>query len=168
MNFDEAIVKVLMGEGGFVNHPNDYGKATNFGITQATLSAYRKSPASVDDVRNLSSDEAKTIYRKWYWCANKCNLLPKEIRGQFFDMCVNSGGSAATSLLQRAINALGGHLTVDGGIGPLTIQAALDHRTGLNEEFSNQREAWYRRVAQNNPSQAVFLQGWLNRVAKWR
>src|SRR5690242_695366 len=103
MGFDEAIEKVLKSEGGFVDDPSDHGGATSRGITQSTLAAWRKTGASRDDVRNLSEAEARDIYRSWYWNANHCDQLPDELRGTYFDVCVNSGGTTACNLLQRAI-----------------------------------------------------------------
>ena len=62
--FDDIIEEVLEAEGGFVNDPDDKGGATNFGVTQQSYSNFLGSPASVDDVRNMTRDEAKECYKK--------------------------------------------------------------------------------------------------------
>jgi lysozyme family protein len=168
MGFDEAIEKVLKLEGNFVDDPADHGGATNRGICQSTLAAWRKTGASRDDVRNLSEAEARAIYRAWYWNANRIDELPEKIRGSYFDVCVNSGGGQAARLIQMAINGLGGHIGVDGGIGPLTLAAiAACHPVALHREFQIQRRAFYHRIVARDPSQSSFLQGWLNRVGEW-
>ena len=41
-NFNDAVKKVLDAEGGFVNHPNDPGGATNFGITLNTYQTWMR------------------------------------------------------------------------------------------------------------------------------
>ena len=51
MTTDSLITDIIEREGGFVDHPSDRGKATRFGITLATLSDYRKSSCTVEDVR---------------------------------------------------------------------------------------------------------------------
>ena len=51
MTNDDIITTVLKYEGGFVNDLADRGGATNWGITQATLTAWRKRPATVADVK---------------------------------------------------------------------------------------------------------------------
>lgn len=69
--FPEVMKFVSRWEGGFVNNPVDPGGATNMGITIGTLSAWRQAhglpAATVDDVRNLTREEADAIYRAWYW-----------------------------------------------------------------------------------------------------
>ena len=62
IEFNEIIEEVLEAEGGFVNDPDDLGGATNFGVTQKSYSAFLGSEASVDDVRNMTRDEAKECY----------------------------------------------------------------------------------------------------------
>ena len=52
---------VLASEGGYVNHPRDPGKATNMGITIATLSAWRGTKVTNEDVRNLT--QATSLFR---------------------------------------------------------------------------------------------------------
>jgi hypothetical protein len=66
--WDEAFgrcVEVVLGhEGGFSDHPEDPGGATNFGITHKTLAEFRGvDSVTKEDVRNLTRDEAKEIYR---------------------------------------------------------------------------------------------------------
>jgi hypothetical protein len=64
---DEMIDDILAREGGFVNHPADRGGPTNFGVTQATLASWRGREATIDDVRSLTIDEARDIYRTKYY-----------------------------------------------------------------------------------------------------
>jgi lysozyme family protein len=60
---DAILAAILRREGGFVNHPADRGGPTHYGITQATLQAWRGRAVSEEDVRALSVEEAKAIYR---------------------------------------------------------------------------------------------------------
>lgn len=66
MTTDDLIDEILRKEGGYVDDPDDAGGATNFGITQDTLAAWRKHPVTKDDVRNMSVLEAKAIYSQLY------------------------------------------------------------------------------------------------------
>ena len=111
--FDDIIEVVLHHEGGYVNDPKDPGGETNFGIA-------KRSHPDVD-IKNLTKDEAKEIYKEHYWDGNKVESLPKELRHIYFDMCVNQGKSRGVKILQRAANAKGAGLKVDGGLGPKTI-----------------------------------------------
>jgi lysozyme family protein len=63
---NEIIDALIRREGGFVDHKDDKGKATKYGITQATLAEWLGRPASVDDVKALTEHEAREIYREEY------------------------------------------------------------------------------------------------------
>ena len=61
--FDEIIEVVLEHEGGYVNDPKDPGGETNFGIA-------KRSHPDVD-IKNLTKESAKEIYKEVYWDNNK-------------------------------------------------------------------------------------------------
>ena len=82
---------VLASEGGYVNHPRDPGKATNMGITIATLRAWRGRPVTNADVRDLSQEEALQIYKAQYWDTVRADQLPLGLDYLTFDYGVNSG-----------------------------------------------------------------------------
>ena len=87
MNFDTAFDKLIAHEGGYVDHPSDPGGATNFGISQ------RSYPG--EDIRNMTLERAKLIYRRDFWGPAGCESVPEAIRVDLFDMAVNSGVSRA-------------------------------------------------------------------------
>ena len=115
VKFDDIIKVVLKHEGGYVNDPKDPGGETNFGIA-------KRSHPDVD-IKNLTEDKAKDIYKEHYWDGNKVESLSEDLRHIYFDMCVNQGKGRAVKILQRAANAKGANLKVDGGLGPKTIGA---------------------------------------------
>jgi lysozyme family protein len=117
-NWDKAFRQVIAFEGGYVNHPKDPGGPTNLGITQATLSAYLRRPASVQDVRSLTKDAVRPIYKKRFWDALKCDELPGGVDLAVYDFAVNSGPNRAARYLQSVVGA-----PQDGQIGPSTIAA---------------------------------------------
>ena len=117
-NFQVALEHVLTYEGGYSDHPQDPGGATNLGITHDTLARYRRCSVSKDDVRNLMRDEAEAIYRSFYWDKCQCDDLPAGLDIAVFDCGVNQGCARAGRLLQHAV-----HETVDGIIGPKTLAA---------------------------------------------
>jgi lysozyme family protein len=118
-SFDAALARLLAHEGGYVNHPNDPGGPTNFGITIFDYRKYVKPDADAGDVRAMKLDEAKAIYRAKYWNALRCDELPGGVDYAVFDYGVNSGVSRSAKVLQRALG-----VPDDGRIGPLTIDAA--------------------------------------------
>ncbi len=96
-NFQNCLTFTLHEEGGFVNNPKDPGGATSLGVTQHTLSAWRRKPVSVADVKNLSLIEAGQIYRALYWDHIGGDTLPAGVDLMLFDISVNNGvGRAMT------------------------------------------------------------------------
>ena len=115
--FDEIIEVVLKHEGGLVDDPDDPGGLTNLGISQI---AYPD-----EDIRGLTGDRAKELYRRDYWDKYRTGDLPDRLRHIYVDMCINMGGGRAIKILQEACNSKNSEkIDVDGGIGPATIKAA--------------------------------------------
>lgn len=69
-NFESCLAFVLAEEGGFVDHPDDPGGATNMGITQSVYDAARISGGlPLRSVRAIDPAETHAIYRHRYWAA---------------------------------------------------------------------------------------------------
>ena len=149
MDFDKAFERVIGHEGGYVNDTRDPGGETKYGISK------RSYPFA--DIKNLTLDQAKDIYRRDYW--NKLHLdeLPACVRFDIFDAAVNSGISAEAKFLQRAAGT-----TADGVIGKLTIAAA----NGIDPQLLDKRLSGYRlQFLADLPVFPTFGRGWLRRVA---
>ena len=152
VEFNDIIEVVLHHEGGYVNDPDDPGGETNFGIA-------KRSHPDVD-IANLTKEGAKEIYKKHYWDKNKVESLPEDLRHIYFDMCVNQGKSRGVKILQRAANAKGADLVVDGGLGPKTI-AALD---GVElDRVRAYRIKYYADLVTRKPDLEKFYFGWFRR-----
>ncbi len=162
---DQYIERVLEREGGYVDHPNDRGGPTNHGITMDTLSSWRGKPVSADDVRLLTKNEARDIYRSRYWSAPGFGSLrlPDLLAEAVFDAAVNSGPARAVRLLQRCVG-----VTDDGVIGPITTQAIerSDPRR-LCARYLAHRGVFYGEIIGRDGSQSVFRNGWANRLAEF-
>ena len=153
INFDDIIEVVLHHEGGYVNDPDDPGGETNFGIA-------KRSHPDVD-IANLTKDGAKEIYKEHYWDRNKVEDLPEDLRHIYFDMCVNQGRGRAVKIMQRAANAKGADLVVDGGMGPKTI-AAMD---GVElQRVRAYRVKYYADLVTRKPDLEKFYFGWFRRA----
>ena len=179
--FDRALSFVFGNEGGYSNDPDDRGGATNLGITQSTLDRARKQiPNLPESVRDLTRAQAEEIYRALYWEASKADMMPYPLCTLHFDVAVNHGVGGAAKLLQRTVNnyaakaGLNVRVEVDGAVGPKTLSAlcqCLDLKGNVSlicEIYCNEREKYYRSIVENNPSQGVFLRGWLNRLERNR
>jgi lysozyme family protein len=172
---DALIEAVIEREGGYVNHPNDRGGPTCFGITEAVARAHGYAGA----MRHLPRDEAAAIYRRLYWLRPRFDEVAKRakrIAAELFDTGVNMGPAVAATFLQRALTALNRNardypdLVPDGRVGPRTL-SALDaylrvrgHQSGQTvllralEALQGER---YLRLAERRPANEAFLYGWL-------
>jgi lysozyme family protein len=153
--FDEIIEVVLEHEGGYVNDPKDPGGETNFGIA-------KRSHPDVD-IKNLTKEGAKEIYKEVYWDKNKVESLPEYLWHIYFDMCVNQGKSRAVRIIQRAVNGKGGSLDVDGGLGPMTI-AAIDKSKVELGRVRAYRVKYYADLVTKKPDLERFYFGWFKRA----
>jgi lysozyme family protein len=164
-NFDFALQFVLKAEGGYSNHPNDRGGQTNYGITQSTLNDAKKLGIidnTINSVKDLTLDDAQKIYKEMYWDKINGNALPTDLSIALFDTAVNMGDKTSVKMLQGILG-----VTQDGIIGPQTLAAIQNYNGNLVDDFLNAREARYETIAKQ-PSQGVFLKGWLNRVSTLR
>jgi lysozyme family protein len=164
--FEQALDYTFANEGGFSNDTNDHGGATRYGITRAEASRWRKKPVSVADMKVFPIDEAKAIYKAWYWDTMALDKVASaSIAICMFDIGVVMGIGIPPKFAQSICNAHGGSLVVDGHLGPLSIAAmnALDPNVFVRD-FSAKTEARFRGIVANNSSQHVFLKGWLNRA----
>jgi lysozyme family protein len=103
VNYDEALRQLLLHEGGYTHHPSDPGGPTNFGITIYDYRKYVKQGATAADVKTMSLDEAKSIYRAKYWDAQRCDELPTGVDNAVFDYGVNSGIGRSGKVLRRCL-----------------------------------------------------------------
>ena len=158
-SFDEAFKYVLKNEGGHSNSDLDAGGETNYGI------ASNFNPGV--DVKKLSLNEAKNIYKKNYWDVGRYGEIPNRVIAiKTFDNCVMMGEKQAGIILQRAIIACGHQIVVDGEIGEQTFEAikAIKNHEGLLWALRAETINFFHQLVKSKPNQSIFLMGWIARV----
>lgn len=156
-------------EGGNVNHKNDRGGITNFGITKpfyAWTQGIKPEHVSDNEIRNLSNEDAIACYQ-WAWNRYKVDAVPAVIQHLFWDMCVNHGIANTVKILQRVLNSNRFDAgVVDGQMGAKTISAAAEAATKMDllSALIDGRLMFYRQIIQRDPTQKVFAKGWNNRA----
>jgi len=144
MTFDRAIKNVLNQEGGYINHPADPGGETKFGISKRSYPDF--------DIKNLTIDQAKAVYKRDYWDKIKGDQLPDDVSFVLLDIAVNMGVSQAVKLLQKAVDTV-----QDGILGPKTINAAQPKDTV--QKLTLERIIYYTSLANFK----IFGRVWTNR-----
>lgn len=147
-NFQTCLDHVLRHEGGYVNHPNDPGGETNFGISK------RSYPN--ENIKGMTKKRAGEIYRRDYWNAVRGDDLPYGLDLVAFDAAVNSGVSRGAKWVQGAVGA-----QQDGKIGPATLLRVgkTDAREAINLAC-NTRLLFLMGL----PTWGTFGKGWQRRV----
>ena len=156
--------KLLQLEGGYTNHPEDEGGPTNLGVTLRTYRAYCGNEKTIKDLRNMSYETWQNIMKDLYW--DKC--LADEIENQslaeiIVDWCVNSGMVGL-----RKVQEIAG-CRPDGIAGPITLSLInSSDAESLFNRIWDARQQFYRNIVKKNPSQQVFMNGWMNRLQRFK
>ena len=155
-NFNESINMIFEFEGGYVNDPNDRGGETKYGISKRAFPNV--------DIKNLTLEKAKEIYRENYWK----KILGDDIKNQrianeILDMVVNMGVKGGVKLVQQVVGSY-----IDGIFGPHTLKAVNNFE---NEELfmcklKIARIREYVDLCNKESMYREYLRGWLNRVLK--
>ena len=155
-NWDKSFEYLLASEGGYVAHEADPGGRTNMGVTQAVWENWVGRSSNEKEMRSLTPELVKPLYKKKYWDACKCDELPTGIDYLVFDFAVNAGVGRSIKTLQTSVGA-----NADGAIGPKTLQALMFFsKNQLIDKFSEQKLKFY----QSLPTFATFGKGWTNRI----
>lgn len=159
-------------EGGFQRWRSDKGNyykgvliGTNKGVTPAAyLKAFGKVP-TVKDMKGLTYEQYLYVFRTQYWPKWRGEeIVNQQVADIVVDWFFNSG-AWGIRIPQRILG-----LKEDGIVGPKTIAAvnAQDPKRFF-AQVVEARAKFFRNIVKNNASQAVFLDGWLNRLNtfKW-
>ena len=152
-------------------NPADKGGPTNRGITKDTLlAAYAQGIVGINNLDTLTREEAEKIYKANYWDRYRWGEIPHPVCLVLFDMTVNHGGGGMAKIVQRAANALGWKLEVDGKFGPKTFESIQRTSEAQPKEFAEellrQRKQFYDEIVARDETQKKNLNGWYNRIKR--
>lgn len=166
MTADEIIDEIITREGGYSDRVQDTGGPTNYGITAATLGAWRKlgRPATRAEVKALKVDEARQIYQSQYITAPRFDkIADARLRGLLVDFGVHSGPARAVKALQRAVD-----VPMDGVLGAQTLAALKAADAGaVYRHVLRERGELMAAILRRDKTQLVFAAGWLRRLMEF-
>jgi len=169
--FERAFDKLIQIEGIDSDHPDDSGGRTRYGITDEVAQAHGY------DVRSLTLEQAKRIYRADYWdhmMLDRVAEISKQLAYELFDTGVNQGTALAARYLQRALNVLNQKgklyrdLRVDGQLGTKTLAALSAYQVVRGSEglfvlrkmVVCQKGAFYIDLSEQREQDESFVYGW--------
>jgi lysozyme family protein len=148
-DFNIAMETVLKNEGGLGDVAGDEGGLTNFGLSQRSYPDL--------DLRNLTVEQARAVYFHDFWLFQGVNN--QSVCTKLMDSYVNLRHTAI-KLAQIVVNA-----EQDGVYGPTTERLInLEDAATFLQRYRNELVDHYLKIAEENPSQTKFLQGWLRRA----
>lgn len=164
VSITSIINQIVEREGGYINHPSDRGGATNFGITQSTLSRYRGHKVSIQDVKELTRQEAIEIYRRNYVVAPKFHKIQSS---KLLELAVDSGVLHGTQRTTRWLQAIVG-TREDGILGAVTLRAInYADPVPIYKQLLAIRIRFIGRLINRDRRQAAFAEGWAARLAEF-
>ena len=161
MNFDQSFELLIGNEGAFTNDPRDKGNwdsgRCNVGTLKGTKYGISAAQYPLENIKELTLERAKQLYKRDYWDKLNCDQLPLTIAFDMFDMAVNSGVKNAAITLQKTVQFF-----QDGIIGKQTLNAvhAMDKEL-LDKRFNANRLLFICDI----PTFPTYGKGWVKRVA---
>ena len=171
--FDKVAPIILEHEGGYKNEPSkDKGDPTNKGISWPVWVKYAKADLSieptVENQKNLTSEQATIIYRKRYWePKGYCEIEDLKIALMVYDWSITSGG-AIKEIQKLLVNEYSQTITIGGGMGKNTATAINEasKQGDLLNKIAEIRRAYYKKGADKGWFSDDYSKGLDNRVTK--
>lgn len=156
--------KLLQLEGGFVNHPEDKGQATNMGVTIQTYRNYCGQDKTIKDLKNMSYGTWQNIMKDMYWDKCKADEIDNQSLAEIIvDWNVNSG-QVGIRKVQEIVGC-----KPDGIVGPITLSMINSSDSELLfDRIWKARQQFYINIVKRSPSQRVFMNGWMNRLNQFK
>lgn len=160
--FEQCIELIGVHEGGYSSDRSDRGNWSSgkVGVGVFLGSKFGISGMSYPtlDIKNLTWDQAKAIYKRDFWDKYRIGDLAPSVRLFTFDSCINHGPSAGIKILQRSIG-----VKADGVVGRETV--GQSHKA-TPWKFAESRSDYYSEIIQNgfnDENDIKQIKGWLRR-----
>lgn len=187
-DFSRAHAFTAKWEGGLSDHPADTGGLTAYGASLKFVEGIASTRSGREFLRGIgvhppvtretmreevTPERARAMFKREFWDSLHLDDFAFPVALTLYDAAVNCGRVQSVKLAQRGYNACvgpyGDRLDEDGKAGPLTRAALATHGTAAVVSAAlDARQRFYEDLVERKPSQAVFLDGWTNRVSALR
>jgi lysozyme family protein len=174
-DFNIALQELLDYEGGYSNNAHDAGGETVFGIARRWQPSWLGWQI-VDQLKTLHTNlvdlnaalkadpqitlAVQAFYRSKFWNFDK---VPSQlVANKMLEMEINFGPGSAVKILQQGLVRLGHSITLDGSLGPQTLNLLQTEKEPDLLHALRAYSALYRvHRIQAQPDQIEFIEGWL-------
>lgn len=159
--FEPAFEIMMANEGGYklTNNPHDRGGQTYAGISRKFWPSWQ-GWAYVDRGEIPPTQLVRAFYKTNFWDVVRGDeLTDNRIASSIFNFAVNTGVKVAVKLAQIVVG-----VTPDGSLGEKTLIALnASPASTFIPNYTLAKIARYRDIVRRDPTQKVFLLGWINR-----
>jgi lysozyme family protein len=160
-NWLNCFALTIGSEGGYGRNPKDRGDWTSGKIGVGELKGTKYGIAAFAypglDIKNLTLEDARAIYRRDYWPKVAGDTQPEGVDLNAWDICVNSGSARALRILAQALDS---KLTTAMGLAQLAKLAP--DKVAVIKRMCALRASFYRALS----TFETFGKGWLSRNAR--
>ena len=154
---------ILKWEGGWSDHPADRGGKTMMGITLSTWQYYctkNGRTGTAESLGAITREEWREVLKDMFWDRIHGDLIVSQSVANIICDWVWASGSYGITGVQRILG-----VKVDGICGYKTLKA-INTRSPkeLFNDIKQARLADVDKVIKAHPDQAVFRNGWINRI----
>lgn len=157
---------ILSWEGGYVNHKNDKGGATNRGVTIATWKKQGwdkdgDGDIDVDDLKLITADDAKHIMRFNFWNRWKADQIKSQAIANSLVDFVWGSGFYGIKIPQRLLG-----VKADGIVGSKTMTALnAQNPQAFFNRLQARRKEYLLSISKPGTLNHEWRSGWLRRLA---
>ena len=174
-DFNKAILNTFKAEGGFQNDKADNANyvngvciGTNRGISAVGYYSFYKKVPTVQQMKDLTVEQAKAIFKGNYWDKVGSDLIKNQSVAELMFQFIIGSGASQLSDLKDIANVVFGKDELKENDLPLNnfeinFINNLDQHKYFNAMWS-WRMGFYDIVVQRNPAKLKYLQGWKNRL----
>ena len=159
-SFDKYAPRLKKWEGNkYVDDPNDYGGATNSGVTLSTFRDVFGQDKTKEDLKNMTDEQWRAVMKGiWDKCGGD-SIKNQSVAEIYVDWCINSGVSKI-KMVQQMVGT-----PADGIVGPKTI-AAINraNQQVLHRQIKLARAKRYIAQIEARPFNMDNFNGWFNRI----
>lgn len=155
-NYPDCLKLTLEYEGGYSNDAGDPGGPTKYGITIHDVRQYLNPSATAADVKALTIEQAKTIYRQHYWNPVEGDAWPEGLDLSVWDAGVNSGTGRAKTWAQSTLDS-----SLTTFLGLASVGRNLRDKVPAIKKYNARRLSFLHGLR----TWSIFGKGWGRRVA---